>query len=75
MRSKRSLVAQRGSPIKANPGVLKLDMSGAATFTSREMHAAVPAEAFFRLNDRDWAPSSCRLELVQMHRSPCRETP
>jgi len=40
----------------SNPGILKLGMFGAATFTSlkKESHAAVPADAVLHLHDRDW---------------------
>lgn len=40
----------------ANPGILKLGMFGAATFTGlkKETHAAVPADAVLHLHDRDW---------------------
>ena len=40
----------------ANPGILKLGMFGAATFTSltKETHAVVPADAVLHLHDRDW---------------------
>jgi cobalt-zinc-cadmium efflux system membrane fusion protein len=40
----------------ANPGFLKLGMFATATFTgkSKEIHAAVPAEAVLHLHDRDW---------------------
>lgn len=40
----------------ANPGFLRLGMFATATFTSRtrEIHAAVPAEAVLHLHDRDW---------------------
>jgi len=40
----------------ANPGFLKLGMFATATFTSRtkEVYAAVPADAVLHLHDRDW---------------------
>ncbi len=40
----------------ANPGFLKLGMFATATFISRskEIHAAVPADAVLHLHDRDW---------------------
>ena len=40
----------------ANPGILKLGMFGAATFTSlkKETHSVVPADAILHLHDRDW---------------------
>jgi cobalt-zinc-cadmium efflux system membrane fusion protein len=40
----------------SNPGFLKLGMFATAIFTSRtkEMHAAVPADAILHLHDRDW---------------------
>ena len=40
----------------ANPGFLKLAMFATATFTgkTKEIHAAVPADAVLHVHDRDW---------------------